>query len=266
MRKLTLISVAVLFAALIPVGSSVKLYNHKINVDINENNVGEVKETFRLGLDSSNYLRKYDEYETEIFKELSSETSENISKWTEFHKGLKTSIVNGVENLSVSTSVKQKTHNVILTYKAPEAVELVEEKGRIKKYELNTSVFRFYKENTGLIIPDNTNLWIDLYDSLSEESVEISPDPINKFAGHEFHWNTGTWNIKVKYQKTDPISSWTLQGTIESFRKTFISNPVYGVMLLILIGLAFIYRNQIKLLFSEGLASEQKAEKPKRKV
>ncbi len=266
MKKLTLISFAILFTVLISVGSSVKLYNHKINVNINENNVGEVKETFRLGLDSNNYLRKYDEYETDVFDELSSETTENISKWTEFHDDLRTSIDEGVENLSISTSVKQKTHNVIITYNVPEMAELVEEKGRIKTYELDTSLFRFYKEDTGVIIPDNTNLWIDLYDSLSEESVEISPDPINKFAGHEFHWNTGTWDIEIRYQKTDPISSWTLQGTIKSFKETFIKNPVYGVLLLILIGLAFIYREQIKLLFSEGLASEQEAEKPKRKV
>ncbi len=266
MEKTKIFLTATLVILLTSIGTSVKLYNHRINLEVDEENTATVKETFRLGLDSSNYLRKYDDYETNVFENISSQGTSNISKWTEFHSEIKTSLKGEVQDLSISTSEKQRTHNVIISYEHPEAVQLIEEKGRKKIYKVNTKLFKFYVNGTGLIIPDNTNLWIDLPDSIPEDSVEASPDPINRFAGNEFHWNTGTWDIKLEYRKTESISSWTIQGLAESFRKTFIDNPVYGALLLILIILAFIYRDQIKLLFSQGLASETEVEKPKRKI
>lgn len=247
------------------VGSAVTLRNHRIEVKVDENIEPSVKQTFRLELDPGNYIRRYNATETEVFEKLASEATDNVSKWEDFDERIKPSM-DQPGNISISTSVMHRSHNVILEYDYPNLVDLIGERGRVRRYRVNVDRFNFYQDDAGLIIPDNTNMWINLPDSIDEEAVDVSPEPVSRFRGNEFHWNTGTWDITLEFEETEPISSWTIEGMAKSFRETFIDSPVYGAVLLILIILAFIYREHIKLLFSEGMASEAEAEKPKKRI
>lgn len=262
MKKL---AIPLILLLLLSLGYGVKLYSHEINIKITENNEGEVTETFRIGLDPDRYINEFNNTEENIFKNLAAKKGDETEEWTKFHSRIKPTL-NKTMNMEISTSKVQKVHKVILNYKAPEVIKLGSKEGRVENYLVKFKSFDFYVKNTGLVIPDNTNLWINLPDNLKEENVKVSPDPVSSFSGYEFRWNTGTWNIKVEYSKVEPISSWSLEGTFESFQETFIGNPAYGISLLVLIILTVIYRKHIKNLFSEGMVIEENAEKPKRKV
>lgn len=266
MKKLNLVAVTIALCLFVSIGGAVKLYSHSTEIDINKEGVGSVRETFRLGLDQDKYYRKYNMSETDAFDKVSSEAGDNFDQWKEFHKEIEPSISGSKEDLTVSTSKTHRTHNVIVNYETNNITELSSKRGRIKTYRLKVESLRFYKNNTGVVIPDNTNLWIDLPDSTELDSLEISPEPINSFGGYEYHWNTGTWDIKLSYDIVEPISSWNIQGIQEAFGDTFIDNPVYGAVLIILIVLSVIYRHQIRMLFSEGLAMEEEPEKPKKQL
>lgn len=267
MKKIIPFITLALILSIAPLGSSVKLDNHRVRVEVNENNEASIKETFKLRLDSDKESPSFGTPETEAFQSLSSKGVEDLKVWANFYEKIRTTYTGNINNISVSTSIRSKSYLVIIDYKPEKMVNLTSQRGRIKNYKMNMGKLRFYEKGTGLVIPDNTNLWINLPDSLPEKSVEVSSDPINSFEGHEMYWNTGRYGkLDIIYQKKEPISSWSFEGAIEAFKKTFIGNPVYGGVLIILISLSIIYRDQIKLLFSEGLSTEEEAEKPKRKI
>ncbi len=248
---------------LLGLGQSVRLYSQEITVRVDENNLAEVKEVFRLGLDSGRIVEGFDDTEVNVFNMLATSGGDNVERWTEFHERIKPS-VRDYSDMKISTSRRQNVYEVILSYKVPELVELKDRVGRIESYGINFELFEFHVAGTGLIIPDNTDLWVDLPDSLDAGNVHVSPDPVSRFAGFEYRWNTGVWDINIEYSKTEPISAWTFEGTLRSFRETFVGNPAYGIALVVLIALALIYRKHIKNLFSEGLVVDQDADEPKK--
>lgn len=254
---------------LISVGNAIEFRSHTIEIRIDEYNSASVKETFVFTASGTRAMESHDMTEEEFFQMIIDESNGDFDKLTEISPevDVEPSILGDKENLAISTSQTYRTNEIIISYDTDELINLDRSEGRVKHYTLSTDALKFYDSDSGVVrLPDNTNLLIDLPDYLDEDRVNPPRDVWLEHGGYEYLWTTGMWNIDMGYSVVDPITGWSPGGIWEAFKETFIGQPVYGVLLAILIILSVIYRKQIKLLFSEGLTADDEPERPKEQL
>lgn len=267
--KIKLITAILILSLSLSIGTAAEFRRHEVRIEINEENVAEVKETFSFRISGTEIVENREITEAELFEKLRTEGGDDFEKWDELSDDItiEPSVSGEIHDLKISTSDTYREDEVVLNYESRNLIKLEREEGRINHYTLDQSKLKFYDEDSEIVrIPDNTMLRISLPEDWEEDQINPPRDIWQKWEGNEYQWSTGTWNINMGYSIVEPITGWSPLGMWIAFRDTFIENPIYGLVLGILIVLSFIYRKEIKLLFSEGLAVEEEAEKPKEKL
>ncbi len=264
-----LLITVVLLSIFASIGSAIELRSHSVEIRIDEDTTAEVKERFSFRLSGSEMVQTTNFTEEEYFNHIVSEAGKNFDVLTELHPDIEIapSVSGERRDMVISTSETYRTHNLVISYETDELIEMIRQEGRINHYRFNTEALRFYEPETEMVrLGDNTNLLIDLPDTIEEDRLDPPRDPWMVHGGNEYQWNTGSWDIDIEYSMVEPITSWSPGGIWETFKEMFINDPIYGVILLILIALSVIYRKEIKLLFSEGLVGEEDPKQPREQL
>jgi len=268
-KIIKLLSIVILLSFFASLGRAIELRSHSVEISINEDATAEVQERFSFRLSGSAMVQGTNLTQEEYFNQIVSEAGKNFDKLTELHPDvdIAPSVIGERRDIVISTSETYRTHNLVISYETDELINLVREEGRINHYRFNKEALEFYEHGTDMVrLGDNTNLLIDLPETIEEDRLDPPRDPWMVHGGNEYQWTTGTWDIDIEYSVVEPITSWSPGGIWETFKDMFISDPVYGIILLILIALSVIYRKEIKLLFSEGLVAEEEPKQPREQL
>lgn len=238
------------------------LESHIITVDIDDNGNADVKENYVMFLEEVTG-------DFSLFEGVSRQAKNDISVWQTFLPIIEINAVGDVEDLLISPFKQRGFGYVNLEYKIPGFSKVVSQQGRFTVMGIDEDEFKFYDEGSGLFtIPSKTTLWIKF--NKNSEIIENKPSPtLGPYVADEK-------KIVMGWTGPSPLSEFSTKykverGISESFNITrifdfFVENPVYGIVVIILIVLIGIYRKQIARLVSEGFAGEEEIESPKKEL
>lgn len=255
MKKLVLLFCFVLLIS--PVLGK-ELLTHDTVININEQGDAEITERFVLSLN---------EFESSQFEQLSQLKTMDVSTWNNFYYEINTYAIGEISSMKISTtqiSGGQFGNEVRFEYEVAGFATKVEEVGRHETYSIDKEKLRFYDDQAlKFILPGTTDLTISLPES--SETIELIPEPWITIGENTFRWVAGTFTseFRVKYQIEKDISESFDIGRIVNY---FVDNPLYGIVILIIIALTVIYRKQIFGLISESFAGEGEVEMPKKEL
>ncbi len=257
MQKTALVLCLILFSS-IALARSIE--SRSITIDMDSSGTGHVVEVYTISLDPT--TSDFADYDS-----TSRQAGSNLGVWQSFLGDIKIA-VKGYSNLLISSAKERDFVQLSLQYDVKNLAKVVEQKGRFTVYGIGKDSFNFYDANGLFTIPFKTTLWIKLnkdYQILDTKPIPSLGPYIENNAVNRMGW-TGplpTSEFSVKYQVETAISeSFDLNRLIIFFEE----NPVYGITVLIILALGYIYRKQLWGLISEGFAGEEEIESPRKEL
>lgn len=237
------------------------LESHSITINVDDNGNAKIIEVYTIFLDAATN-------DFTAFDQVSSEAKNNLTAWQTFMRDIDTSMV-GFKDVVISSSKQRSFAAVNLEYTSDNFARVAGVRGRFTEFEIPENRFKFYDlTNDILSIPSKTTLWITF--SKDYQILETKPTPslgpyVENNAVYRIGWlgPLPTSDFLVRYQQEKTLSESFDLTRIASF---FTDNPIYGIALLIIIGLVVIYRRQIIGLISESFTGEEEIETPKKEL
>lgn len=243
--------------------------NTIITINLDKEGNSQITEDYKLNFVWNETLEEFNR-----LKELG---TTDLVIWNNFSESIGVHVLGDRSDISVFTKEILGISHVVIEYSIPGFAVYIGDEGRSIVREINMEQFSFYNDvSNSLILPDKTSITVAVEDTrknknqpLSEMIDAIPPgffmgpyiqnDKIVLLANGPINLN----EFKVQYKIEKSISeSWGL----ESMYIFFVKNPIYGIILLVLIVLTIAYRKKVIGVLSESFVGEENIEMPKREL
>jgi len=241
----------------------VKVVTHDIEITINPDDSGIVREKYMLEFNSP------EDQDKQALIELTKKEGLRVDDLKNF--GIEKSVILPSEEESIAPTITQADIAFIeIWYKIPLLAQVVEEKGGKEIKGVTEKIFSFYdKEAKTISLPVKplTTLTIKVPSSLKVIEEMVEPPQYHKEDGKEYtiyRWSaseypfTNAEKLRVVYEKDVPVKSrLSLSVILTEIVNKYLQNPVYLTIIVIVLILLVIYRKEAWALISEALAGEE---------